>query len=311
MLTKSALRQIDIQDMMVFVTILSRESSRDTADVLGLSPSTISYSLKRLRECFGDELFIVRKGAMVPTPKAEAIAPYVQAAIDSINRCAAPVGALLAETRRRTFRTQAPEYYELLLLPHIVEAIAAPFGMTLETERLGSELPVERLLAGKIDVAFGFGPGYHRIHPELEWRSVLDEDFICLTSVPSLRGKKISLDEFLAHPHVHPTPWDATTNMVDGWLETIGRQRCIIARANTYQACLNIIEKTPLLFSLPRRLFPLLKIPESVHVLDPPMGFPTFTLDVIWSKRRSNDSRWLREQLMRAIETVSNPAFSS
>ncbi|OLP58950.1 hypothetical protein BJF93_23310 [Xaviernesmea oryzae] len=303
-LIRNALRQIDVQDMLVFVTILSCESARETADVLGLSPSTISYSLKRLRECFDDELFLVRKGAMSPTPKAEAIAPYVQAAIDSINRCAAPEDALLAEMRRRTFRTQAPEYYELLLLPRIVETVAAPFGVTLETERLGAELPVERLLAGKLDLAFGFGPGYHRIHPELEWRSVLDEDFVCLTSVSSLRGKKISLDEFLTHPHVHPTPWDATTNMVDGWLDTIGRQRRIIARANTYQACLNIIEKTPLLFSLPRRLFPLLKIPESAHVFEPPMGFPTFTLDVIWSKRRADESRWLREQLARVIDSM-------
>jgi len=304
MLVKNILRQIDMQDMMVFTVIMSQGSARDAADALGLSPSTISYCLKRLRACFDDELFLVRKGAMMPTPKAKAIAPYVQAAIDSINRCAAPENVLLTEVRRKTFRIQAPEYFELLLLPHIVEFIAAPFHVALETERLGAELPVERLLAGKLDIAFGFGPGYHRLHPELEWRSILDEDFICLTSVGSLRGRKLSLDNFLAHPHVHPTPWDATTNMVDGWLDSIGCERRIIAKANTYQACLNIIQRTPLMFSLPRRLLPLLKISDTLHVLEPPIGFPKFTRDIIWSKRRASDSQWLRNQLDRVVRDL-------
>lgn len=301
-LANNALRQIDIQDMMVFLAIMSHGSSREAADDLNLSPSTISYCLKRLRECFADDLFLIRKAAMIPTPKATAITPYVQSAIDSINRCAAPEEVLLAETRRRTFRTQAPEYFELLVLPHIVQAIAAPHRLTLETERLGSELPTERLLAGKLDVAFGFGPGYHRIHPELDWRSVLDDDFVCLTSVPSLRPRKLSLEEFLAHPHVHPTPWDAPPNMIDRWLDTIARERRVIARANTYQACLNIIEKTPLLFSLPRKLLPLLRIPAALHIMEPPMGFPTFTLDLIWLRRHSAESHWLRSRIITLID---------
>lgn len=290
------LRQIDIRDLGVFMSIFETHCARDTADSLGISQPTVSYCLKRLRESFDDELFVMRKGAMTPTSKATAIAPYVQSAIDSVQRCTVSEAGLQAETRRRSFRLQAPEYFELFLLPPMVEAIALPCRVTLETERLGPELPVERLLAGKLDLAFGFGPGYHRIHPELEWRSLLGDDFLCLTSVPNLGGDRLTLDEFLAHPHVHPTPWDATTNMVDGWLETIGRQRLIIARANSYQACLAVIERAPLIFSVPRRLLPLLRVPRGVRCLEPPLGFPTFTLDLIWSRRRAADSKWLRDR---------------
>lgn len=304
MLTKNILRQIDVQDMMVFITVMARGTSKVAAEYLGVSESTISYCLKRLRTCFDDDLFIVKSGVMEPTPKAKAIGPYIKAAIDSINQCAAPVSKLLAENQMRTFRIQAPEYFELLLMPYVVSAIAAKFHVSLALERLGSELPVERLLAGKVDLVFGFGPGYHRVHPELEWQSILDEDFVCLTSIGTLRNQQLTLEQFLSHQHVHPTPWDATTNMVDSWLASIERERQVIASATTYQGCINIIERTPLIFSLPKRLLPLLRVPDVLRICEPPIGFPKFTLDILWSRRRSSDSQWLRDELGRLFRSV-------
>jgi DNA-binding transcriptional LysR family regulator len=304
MLIKNALRQIDVQDMLVFAALLEQRNARRVAEALSLSPSTISYCLKRLRDCFADELFFLRQGAMSPTAKACAIAPYVQSAIDALNRCAAPAEVLLAEGRPQTFCLQAPEYFELLVLPLAVECLAVPFRVAFEMERLGPELPVERLLAGKLDLAVGFGPGYQRMHPELAWCALLDEDFVCLSSQDELRGEPLSLEDFLAHPHIAVAPWGATNNMIDAWLETLNCKRRIIARANGYQACLNILAQTPALFSLPRRLLPLLQVPARVQVFEPPLGFPGFTLDLIWCKRRAVASQWLRDRLSEVVKRV-------
>ena len=76
--------------------------------------------------------------------------------------------------------------------------------------------------------------------------------------------------------------------MVDGWLDKIGKKRTILAKTNSYQACINIIEQVPATLSLPRKLVPLLNIPKHVSILNPPLGFPNFTLDMVWSKGRTD-----------------------
>lgn len=76
--------------------------------------------------------------------------------------------------------------------------------------------------------------------------------------------------------------------MVDAYLESIGKSRHILASANSYQSCINIIAQTPATLTLPRRLLPLLHILANIQILNPPLGFPSFTLDIVWSKGRSH-----------------------
>lgn len=301
MLKKNLLRQLDLQDLAVFLCIYKHRSVRSAAEILHISSPTVSYCLKRLRACFNDALFDSTHGAMRPTPKADAIAPYIHNVVDAINRCVDPDNEHPATIARKIIRICAPEYFELLLLPSLLEKVTySPIESTLHIERLGRELPIERLLANEMDLSIGFGPGYHRLHPELQWESVIEDTFVCLVSCEREEpGEPLSADEFCAAQHIFPTPWVSEKNMVDSWLEKLGRSRTIIARANTYQACINIAAKLPVMLALPRRLVPLLPIPDGVTICEPPLGFPSFTLDIIWSARRDGCSEieWIRELL--------------
>ncbi|PCE29784.1 LysR family transcriptional regulator [Burkholderia ubonensis] len=298
MLNNNVLRQLDLQDVMVFLCLYEHKSARRTAEVLSISQPTVSYCLKRLRNCFHDVLFDVDHGSLVATSKAEAIEPYLRNVIDAVNHCADMDDDQVAAAAHRVIRVCAPEYFELLLLPGVLESFMKRGRETsLIVERLGRELPVERLLAGEIDFATGFGPGYHRLHPDLQWESVLSDTFVCLTASRKLAPTtRVTLDEFCDMHHVFPTPWISERNMIDGWLEKLGRSRNIVARANTYQACLNIVSRLPVVLTLPQRLIPYLSIPPSVQICDVPLGFPTFTLDVIWATQmeKNHDIRSMR-----------------
>ncbi|MBR8190957.1 LysR family transcriptional regulator [Burkholderia vietnamiensis] len=298
MLNSNVLRQLDLQDVMVFLCLYEHKSARRTAEVLSISQPTVSYCLKRLRNCFHDVLFDVDRGSLVATAKAEAIEPYLRNVIDAVNHCADMDDDQVTATSRRVMRVCAPEYFELLLLPGVLESFMKRGRETsLIVDRLGRELPVERLLAGELDFAIGFGPGYHRLHPDLQWESVLSDTFVCLTASRKLApSTRVSLDEFCDMEHVFPTPWVSERNMIDGWLEKLGRARSIVARANTYQACLNIVARLPVALTLPRRLIQHLSIPANVQICEVPLGFPTFTLDVIWSTpmEKNPDIRTMR-----------------
>lgn len=289
MLHSNYLKQLDLQDIVVFLNLLELRSAKRTAELMSISQPTVSYCLKRLRGCFDDTLFASAQGALLPTTKAEKIAPYLRVVVESVNRCAGEEtdGSPAAVTK--VWQICAPEHFELSLLPGVLQSLAkAHTNVSLNLERLSRDLPIDRLISGDLDIAIGFGPGYHQLHPELEWQSILTDDFFCLTSYLNPGAEQVmSLEEFCASPHVYPTPWLSEKNMIDGWLEKIGRSRQVLVRANGYQACVNIISKVPATLALPVKVLPLLRIPENVVVCEPPMGFPRFTLDMIWAKQRS------------------------
>ncbi|MFT9639569.1 LysR family transcriptional regulator, partial [Alcaligenes phenolicus] len=159
MLNSNVLRQLDLQDVMVFLCLYEHKSARRTAEVMSISQPTVSYCLKRLRNCFHDVLFDVDHGSLVATAKAEAIEPYLRNVIDAVNHCADMDDDQVVATTRRVMRVCAPEYFELLLLPGVLESFMKRGRETsLIVDRLGRDLPVERLLAGEIDFAIGFGP---------------------------------------------------------------------------------------------------------------------------------------------------------
>ncbi|MEN6670071.1 LysR family transcriptional regulator [Psychrobacter sp. B38] len=290
MLCNSHLKQLDLQDIVVFLNLMECRSAKRTAELMNVSQPTVSYCLKKLRECFDDALFIPTDGGMNPSKKAERITPYMRMTVDSINQCVGSEGSIYSE--QKVWRICAPEYFELLSLPHILSAINQNgLNTSLEMQRLEQDLPLEKLLVGDIDIAIGFGPGYHQMHPNLEWMSFLSDEFCCLTTyqgTDTATQNRMDINHFCASPHVFPTPWISDTNMVDGWLDKIGKKRTILAKTNSYQSCINIIDQIPATLSLPRKLVPLLNIPKHASILDPPLGFPNFTLDMVWSKGRAD-----------------------
>ena len=181
MLCNSHLKQLDLQDIVVFLNLMEFRSAKKTAEIMSVSQPTVSYCLKKLRECFEDVLFIAIDGGMSPSKKAERIMPYMRMMVDSINQCVDSNESIYAE--QKVWRICAPEYFELLSLPNIFNAVNQSYPNTsLEIQRLEQDLPLEKLLVGDIDIAIGFGPGYHQLHPNLNWVSFFSDDFCCLTT---------------------------------------------------------------------------------------------------------------------------------
>ena len=304
MLYTNSLKQLDMQDISIVLLLIEKRSAKRVAEMLNLSQSSISYSLKKLRHCFDDKLFENSDGAMQPTARVLAIKPYLQNIMQCINQCAkegADQGSVL-----RQWNITAPEYFEILMLPTLLQHVrSSGRNGSLSVSRLGKDLPINELLASDIDVCFGFGPGYHQRHPLLGYRSLNEDSFLCLSSVPKHQPKTfLEIDEFCDAQHIFPTPWLSEKNMVDGWLEKQSRHRNIFTRANSYHAGVNILLAVPALIVIPKKIVATLNVPPTLKVLEPPAGFPTFTLDMIWSRERNIHSDFhLLEAVIEKIKT--------
>ena len=304
MLNSNVLRKLDMQDLMVFVAVYEQNSVTGVSEALCVSQSTVSYCLKKLRAGFADELFINTRSGMRPTFKASHMYPHVLKILERINLCHTGAPAFNPALQPATFNICAPEYFEQLILPRLLKNFAfADLPVMINMHKFETDIPAEALRDGSLDLVIGFGPNFHRSHGDLNARTLLEDDLVCVFDACATPVEpRLSLQAFVQRRHVFPTPWTSTTNMVDGWLAQQARKRHIVARANSYSAALKMITGTDLILTLPRRIQRLLADEAAFNHREAPEGLPGFTLDMQWSQRVDQDSAnaWLREQVIRA-----------
>ena len=71
------IRKLDGGLLLIFRELMARRRASDVAQHLGLSPSAISHALGRLRDVFGEPLFLRRSHGLEPTRRALELAPGI------------------------------------------------------------------------------------------------------------------------------------------------------------------------------------------------------------------------------------------
>ncbi|WP_163802224.1 LysR family transcriptional regulator, partial [Pseudomonas viridiflava] len=77
MLKSNMLGKLDMQDLLIFISVYESSSVTEVSESLFVSQSTVSYCLKKLRNSFEDELFINTRSGMRPTYKATTMYSHV------------------------------------------------------------------------------------------------------------------------------------------------------------------------------------------------------------------------------------------
>lgn len=97
------MKDLDLNLLPVLDALLSEGSVSRAATMLGITQSAMSHALRRLREYFGDPLFVRAGGRMLPTPKALEIAPVVSALMENVRSSLVPGAKFQPEESNRVF----------------------------------------------------------------------------------------------------------------------------------------------------------------------------------------------------------------
>jgi DNA-binding transcriptional LysR family regulator len=296
-------KKMDIHDLTVFVAVYEERNLTLVADTLQISQSNVSHCLKKLRTHFDDELFICTRNGMRPTRKAIAMYGHVVLILQRLELCQSGLDLFDPTNRQTMFTVCAPDFFQLLVLPHLMRSfIASGYAVTVEVRTLEKELPVDGLLDNRVDLALCFSPDFEHIPAGLMSQVLLEDDLICVMDREfAPLSAAIDAKTFAARPHVYPVTWTSDTNQVDGWLNRQGLKRRIMARANSYAAALQMVVGTDFVLTMPRRIQTLLGNEPWVCVREMPADLPGFTLDMVWSERASQDeaNAWFREQIVK------------
>lgn len=297
-LSTSELRRLDLTLLLVLLGLVRHRKALDVAVELGLTQSAISQCLRRLRDIFGDELFLRRPHGMEPTATALALEGPVAAAVDALRGALGAARSFDPATAAGLVRVAALDAEQAVLIPHLAARLRqlAP-GLTLSVLPLGRAAAMEALAEGRADLALGY---VWDLPDAISGAQLYEESFLVAGRPEALpEAPRITLDSYCAADHVLISPGGDLRGVVDDQLETMGRSRRVILGLPAFLPALAAVASSGALVTLPARVARAFAPGFGLATAAPPIPVRRFAVSVFWHRRNESDPRtaWLRQQL--------------
>ncbi|ANO34041.1 LysR family transcriptional regulator [Vibrio breoganii] len=290
------LEDIYRRDLNLFIAlrVLVEEGSVSRAALrLNLSQSAMSRVLGRLRELLNDPLFTRNGQNLIATEKALLINEQIQFPLEAIRDLLTPTDFDPSQCTQR-FVVATTDYAMQTILPFALPKIyeEAP-NISLDFQPLQHDNIYHQLTAERADMAI--------CRPVSEMvplrREVLGKVGVtCLLSKHHpLADKPLTIDDFLTLPHAMIAISDGVKSLIDESLKPHGSMN-LIMRAYHLEAALAIVDRLPLVITVPADLAYLVSERHDLVIKPLPFEFIPFDYSLIWHSRcdTSPAQKWLR-----------------
>ncbi|MFD2263747.1 LysR family transcriptional regulator [Lacibacterium aquatile] len=284
------LKDLDLNLLKLFDAVWQERHVGRAAMRLGLTQPAASNGLARLRTALGDPLFIKTPSGMVPTTRAEELAPIVAEVLLRLRSALRTSADFDPASASGSVTFGLSDHAEFLLAPELAAhlASAAP-GLALRLRHTDKRDALDLLERGELDLAIGvLPPGPAHVTRQILYR----DSFAVLTSGPDVS----TLDSFCAAEHLLVSAAGSSKGAVDTVLEAQGRSRRITLTVAHYGVVPAILRARPLICTLPRRLAERVASGCTVHDLPPGLEISAVPLTMLWHSRADADPLhiWIR-----------------
>lgn len=293
--SRSSARHLDLNLLELFESIWRTRNLTATGERLGLSQPAVSRGLARLREAYGDELFVRRQRGVEPTAFAQALAEPVSAALAIVRRTVEKPRFSPAEDTRR-FRIALSDIGERYFLPRLASWLSqhAP-GVSIDTVSPSRDELLTGLASGEIDLAIGFLPGLGK---QVQEKRLFREKFVYIArrGHPRIEGR-LQAAQLRDLPHVVGSPYGTQHAAAVEKVLTGPRVRAAVAmRVRSFLSVGPIVAGSDLVAAVPSNLAALVAEHVALQLVAPPVRFPGFDVSMVWHRRAGADpgGTWLR-----------------
>jgi DNA-binding transcriptional LysR family regulator len=289
--------KVDFNLLVALDALLAERNVTRAARRLGLSQPALSAQLARLRDLFGDPLFLPAQRGMTPTARAIELEAPVRRALDQVHDVLARGRGFDPATADLTVAIACSDYVQVAVIaPLVLDLRASAPKLRLAIRQLDGNLLGQQMEAGVVDLAL-MTPS--TAAPVLRTRRLFHERYVTIARRrhPRVKGK-LTLDDFTALGHVVVSPrGGGVSGPVDTALGKLGRKRHIAISTASFLFVLELIARSDLIATVPERL--VRERAERLQVLEPPLPVEGFTIGLVWHERthRHPAHRWIRERV--------------
>ena len=295
-------RRIDLNLMVVFDAVYESRSLTRAGERLGLSQPAVSHSLARLRNILGDPLFLRSPRGVIPTLRAEEVAPGIAEGLGII-RASFEERRFDPATSTRLFTVGMADVGEVVQLPLLVRTLASAPGVRLRTLALSPEEVKVALAEGQMDLALSNFPARRPFREEIlgtpGYATVVRKGH-------PLVGKTLTIAAFRKARHVLVKPVAGVRHgkVLEKALNDIGAQ--VALEIGHFFAAGAIVAQTDFVSTVPWGMAKTLEKLIGLRAFTPPVELPVPHLSIMWHERYDRDpgNAWLRANFVREMRAL-------
>lgn len=289
---KSDIRALDLNLLKTLDALIDEGSVTRAAQRLSLTQPAVSGMLMRLRDYFGDPLFIRTSHGMVPTLRAIELSAPVKQILTEITTLLKPrqFDPMIADL---TYTIAATDY----ALKAVVVSLMAKLKqhaprIRIAVKPVDSERMYQQLSRGEIDLAL-VTP---QTTPEdLHGRALYEEEYVCIAHRrhPLARASHMTLEQFCEQEHIMMSNEGRFIGVTDEALAKLGLERRVGMSVSSFLVIPDILRVTEMIAVVPNRMVP---IDSDIVIIPLPLNVPGFTKSMAWHDRTHRDPahQWIR-----------------
>lgn len=297
------IRSLDIGMLRTFDVLMREQSVSRAAGRLFLSQPAVSASLNRLREAFGDPLFTRTSHGVLPTARAQALAPQIAKVLADIAALLQAGDAFDPATSDRIFRIAGSDHSGQLILPALGRKLAeCGSHVRLVWEPPGSSSLAARLHNGELDLAV-----VARIRPPHDLATVMlynDRYVYVMRHGHPQAGKALSMDDFCATPQIFlGYGTSALEDEIDNVLAKQGRQRLAQMAVSSFGQIAQLLAHSDHAAVIAARVAQTYA--GQLQTYELPFDLPGYQMLACWDARASSDAAivWLKDEVVSLLKT--------
>lgn len=288
---------LDLNLLVTLDVLIETRSVTDASRRLHLSQPSVSAALARLRDYFGDDLLVQVGRRMMPTAKAESLAPAIKEMLNLVRFRIAQANDYDASSSERKFRLLVSDYaYDVLVAPALAELGHLAPSASFEIALVGPQ-GMRQFANGDIDLVITVSNYILEGHPQVTLFEDIDT-VICWSGGRYAAG--ISSEEYFEASHaVAVFGEERRPTVSEIFFSAAGIERRVVVQVPSFSALPAAVVGTDRVALMHRRhaeMFAPL-YPIALHPL--PTKGPGIVEIAQWHRLREQDSGilWLIDRL--------------
>lgn len=291
------MKDFDLNLLRVVVALYDAGSVSRAAQALGMSQPAMSAALARLRQAFGEPLFVRSARGMSPTARAHALASGAREVLARIADDVLSEATFEPSVTATTFTLAMSDVGEMVFLPKILVSLQqlAPHALVRSVSLPPARLE-QAMESGEVDLAIGYFPDLKS--SAFFQQRLFAHRFVCLLRDDHpIRGRKLTMEHFLSLGHAVVRAEGRSQEILEKHLERKKIKRRIVLLTPHFMSIPTVVGKTDLVVTLPHAIGLFFsKAGANIKVMEPPLPIPRIELRQHWHRNAHHDpkNKWLR-----------------
>ena len=295
------LSRISFKHLTALHVMLSTHSVTQSAEILCMSPSSVSKTLSQLRGLLGDELFYRDGTHLIPTSYAIKIGPTLHLILNNMSGLLNQ-STFEPELFSGTFSLSMRESTLEIFAPVISDILSNQAPNAQINVHSKEQLGFDALLSGQVDVIL---LPHDKSQPptkekQLVWETVIEDEMVCLMreSHP-LANQTLSVESYLAYKHIGIFDKELNQPYFEQLLTQQHQSRSMAMFVADFGSAAAMCHHSDLLFTCSKKWFEVTKQASGLITKPLPFDYGQVVYSVVYNKLSMNDQAlsWLLNRI--------------